>query len=231
MKLESIHHQAIQALILYRAAESTSAKRAGDLVGVTSQRIRVWRKDPDFSRELTSQLKAYRGHFDDVPIAHRKERVLALSEIFDKLTDSQTGLKIKVLQAIRQEVGDDKQQIEVTHTGSVGVQLPPRASTYEEWLSQNRDMDRSGPSRGRWWTSAPFQCQRCSGTSRLVRWLPVKESIPTQTPICACCRQKEKLDNARTIGKSKIGATIGVDTDGQSGRHKSAGNSESASDG
>lgn len=143
MKLESIHHQAIQALILYRAAESTSAKRVGDLVGVTSQRIRVWRKDPDFSRELTSQLKAYRGHFDDVPIAHRKERVLALSEIFDKLTDSQTGLKIKVLQAIRQEVGDDKQQIEVTHTGSVGVQLPPRASTYDEWLSQNRDMDRS----------------------------------------------------------------------------------------
>lgn len=143
MKLTPQHHEAIQALILFRANEQNAAKKVADLVGVTAQRVRIWRKDPEFSEELQRQLRAYRGHFDDVPIAHRKERVLALSAIFDKLTDSQTSLKIKVLQAIRQEVGDDKQQIEVTHTGSVGVQLPPRAASYDEWLSQNRDMDRS----------------------------------------------------------------------------------------
>ena len=42
--------------------------------------------------------------------------------------------------AIRQEVGDDKQVIEHHVSGAVGVNLPPRASSYEEWISQNTEM-------------------------------------------------------------------------------------------
>jgi len=56
------------------------------------------------------------------------------------LDKKQVQLKIKVLTAIRQEVGDDKQVVEVTHTGEVGLRLPPRAETYEEWQAQNAQM-------------------------------------------------------------------------------------------
>jgi hypothetical protein len=69
-----------------------------------------------------------------------KERVLCLSELFQDLDKKQVQLKIKVLTAIRQEVGDDKQVVEVTHTGEVGLRLPPRAETYEEWQAQNAQM-------------------------------------------------------------------------------------------
>jgi hypothetical protein len=50
-------------------------------------------------------------------------------------------MKIKVLQAIRQEVGDDKQVVEVQHMGSVGISAPPRAASYEEWVKQNKVME------------------------------------------------------------------------------------------
>jgi hypothetical protein len=76
-------------------------------------------------------------------LADRKERVKALDGIFQNLGDNQTGLRIKVLQAIRQEVGDDKQVVEVQHSGSIGIQSPPRAESYEEWVKQNEVMESS----------------------------------------------------------------------------------------
>lgn len=100
-----------------------------------------WRKDADFSQALTSRLREYRGHFEDVPLAHRKDRVQALEGIFDKLDEKQVGLKIKVLQAIRQEVGDDKLVIEHHVSGTIGIETPPRALDYEEWVIQNELME------------------------------------------------------------------------------------------
>ena len=52
-------------------------------------------------------------------------------------------MKIKILAAIRAEVGDDKIEVEVTHQGHVGVNLPPRADSYEEWAAQNEIMDKN----------------------------------------------------------------------------------------
>ena len=44
-----------------------------------------------------------------------------------------------MLKEIREEVGDHR--IQVDHTVEIkGVNLPPRAESYEEWLQQNNQM-------------------------------------------------------------------------------------------
>lgn len=148
MKLNSQHQEAIQALILYRGLSSRANAKVAKLVGVVPRTVIMWRKDKDFSAQLRSELRAFRSDFENVTLAHRKERVLALEAIFDKLDERQVGMKIKVLQAIRQEVGDDKQVIEVQHSGHIGVELPPRATTYDEWLEQNASMARNRVEEG-----------------------------------------------------------------------------------
>jgi len=109
-------------------------------LGVTRSTVNRWRRTEEFQAELKRQIELYRQNFDDVKLADRKERVLALSELYDAIDDKQVQLKIKVLTAIRQEVGDDKQVVEVQHTGEVGLRLPPRADSYEEWQKQNQLM-------------------------------------------------------------------------------------------
>jgi hypothetical protein len=143
LKLTEKHHRIIHLLILDRGLRRDSGLVIAKQAGVTRLTLSKWRGDADFKEEFAKQLKLYRANFDDVPLADRKERVKALDGIFENLTDSQTGLKIKVLQAIRQEVGDDKQVLEVQHTGSIGIQAPPRAETYEEWVKQNEVMESS----------------------------------------------------------------------------------------
>jgi hypothetical protein len=46
------------------------------------------------------------------------------------------ALKLKVLAQIRVEVGQD--EVVEQQPEPVGVDVPPRAQTYEEWLRQNR---------------------------------------------------------------------------------------------
>jgi len=46
---------------------------------------------------------------------------------------------LKVLKEIREEVGDHR--VQVDHTVEIkGINLPPRAESYEEWVAQNRQM-------------------------------------------------------------------------------------------
>jgi len=143
MKLTDRHKQVIHLLILDRGLRRDSSAMIAKQMGVTRGTVAKWRVDEEFKEEFDKQLKLYRANFDDVTLADRKERVKALDAIFEELPDKQVGLKIKVLQAIRQEVGDDKQVVEVTHTGSVGIEAPPRATSYEEWVSQNEVMEKS----------------------------------------------------------------------------------------
>tara|TARA_R110000765_G_scaffold226581_1_gene330437 strand:- start:88 stop:513 length:426 start_codon:yes stop_codon:yes gene_type:complete len=118
-------------------------------MGVNRMTVSKWRADPAFQEEFDKQLKLYRANFDDVTLADRKERVKALDGIFQELEGKQVSLKIKVLQAIRQEVGDDKQILEINHTGTIGIEAPPRAESYEEWVKQNVVMDRAKASEVR----------------------------------------------------------------------------------
>ena len=59
-----------------------------------------------------------------------------MQELYEKIPDIRVALKLKILAQIRAEVGQD----EVVHQQpeAVGVDVPPRAQTYEEWLRQNR---------------------------------------------------------------------------------------------
>ena len=67
-----------------------------------------------------------------------------MAGLYEKIPNPRVALKLKVLKAIREEVGDDRPiQVEHHHQGVIGLNLPPRASTYEEWVEQNRQMARA----------------------------------------------------------------------------------------
>ena len=84
-----------------------------------------------------SDTNSRKDSFDDVQLADRKERVKALDGLYQRIPEVRVVLKIKVLQAIREEVGDDRPVLEVHHSGHIGVNAPPRAASYEEWVQQN----------------------------------------------------------------------------------------------
>ena len=141
--LTDLQKQAIHYLIMDRWSKNNINAAVAKNVGVTTHTVIRWRKEQIFQDEYNRQIKLYRANFDDVQLADRKERVKKLEEIYEHLTASQTSMKIKILAAIRAEVGDDKIEVEVTHQGHVGVNLPPRADSYEEWSAQNEIMDKN----------------------------------------------------------------------------------------
>lgn len=141
-RLTEAMKQGIHLMVMNRRATD---KEMSELLGVTAQRLKAWRKHPLFTDEFARQLDLYRRNFDDIRLADRKERVRVLDELFDTIPDKRADMKLKVLAEIRTEVGDDKKVVEHHHSGSVGVQLPPRAETYEEWLRQNKQMEAQHP--------------------------------------------------------------------------------------
>ena len=80
---------------------------------------------------------AIQQSFDEIQLADRKERVKAMQDSYDKIPDIRVALKLKILAQIRAEVGQD-QPIQHVHAVHVGVNIPPRAETYDEWPKQNR---------------------------------------------------------------------------------------------
>ena len=82
-------------------------------------------------------MAIYQSSFEEIQLADRKERVMAMQGLCDKIPDIQVALKLKILAQIRAEVGQD-QPIQHVHAVHVGVNIPPRAETYDEWLKQNR---------------------------------------------------------------------------------------------
>ena len=59
-----------------------------------------------------------------------------MQELYEKIPDIRVALKLKILAQIRAEVGQD--EVVQQQPEAVGVDVPPRAQTYEEWLGQNR---------------------------------------------------------------------------------------------
>jgi hypothetical protein len=141
MSVSHLQNKAIHLIVVDRWSKHDVGGIIAKSLKVTRSTVNRWRATEEFKEELTRQIELFRHNFDDVKLADRKERVLCLSELYDTIDDKQVQLKIKVLTAIRQEVGDDKQVVEVQHTGEVGLRLPPRASNYEEWMDQNRKME------------------------------------------------------------------------------------------
>ena len=139
MALSELQEQAVQLVVLDRWNPKMANDKIAKTLGVDKSTVFRWRKDPDFDKALQTELERDRADFDEVPLAWRKNRVLALEELYDKIDDARVSLKLKVLKEIREEVGDHR--IQVDHTVEIkGANLPPRAESYEEWLQQNSQM-------------------------------------------------------------------------------------------
>ena len=139
MALSELQEQAVQLVVLDRWNPKMANDKIAKTLGVDKSTVFRWRKDPEFDKALQTELERDRADFDEVPLAWRKNRVLALEDLYDKIDDARVALKLKVLKEIREEVGDHR--IQVDHTVEIkGVNLPPRAESYEEWLQQNDQM-------------------------------------------------------------------------------------------
>jgi len=139
MALSELQEQAVQLVVLDRWNPKMANDKIAKTLGVDKSTVFRWRKDPDFDKALQTELERDRADFDEVPLAWRKNRVLALEDLYQKIDDARVSLKLKVLKEIREEVGDHR--IQVDHTVEIkGANLPPRAESYEEWLQQNNQM-------------------------------------------------------------------------------------------
>ena len=139
VKIKGKHQEAIQMMILDRFSRNSLTSQIAKQLGVTVSAVNYWRADEDFQAEYQKQLRIYQKDFSDIKLADRKERVKVLSEMFEHIPEPRVALRLKVLEQIRQEVGDDRIQIE--HTVEMkGPNVPPRAESYEEWIKQNEQM-------------------------------------------------------------------------------------------
>ena len=139
MALSELQEQAVQLVVLDRWNPKIANDKIAKTLGVDKSTVFRWRKDPEFDKALQTELERDRADFDEVPLAWRKNRVLALEDLYQKIDDARVSLKLKVLKEIREEVGDHR--IQVDHTVEIkGANLPPRAESYEEWLQQNSQM-------------------------------------------------------------------------------------------
>ena len=140
MALSDLQQQAVQLIVLDRWNPSMANDKVAKTLDVNKSTVFRWRKDAEFDKALKKEIERDRSNFDDVPLAFRKNRVLALEDLYNKIEDRRVALKLKVLKEIREEVGDHRIQVE--HTVEVkGLNVPPRADSYEEWLKQNNKMD------------------------------------------------------------------------------------------
>ena len=146
MKINSNHKQAIQLLILDRWKPNQTNRNIAQHLGVHPQTVVDWRQDEEFCKEYKRQLDIYKKNFDDVQLADRKERVKELNRLYEKIPDVRVALKLKVLDSIAREMGDIRESVVHKHMieradKADGVNTPPQASNYEEWLAQNRQME------------------------------------------------------------------------------------------
>lgn len=134
--------QAVQLLVLDRWKTADISKHVCRTVGIDSHTLSRWRRSKVFRDEFQRQLELFRANFDDIQMADRKERVMALDQLYKQIPDRQVSLKVKVLSAIRTEVGDDK-AVQHEHKHQIvetqqGPKIPPRAQSYQEWATQNQ---------------------------------------------------------------------------------------------
>ena len=142
MALSDLQQQAVQLIVLDRWNPSKANYKVAKTLDVNKSTVFRWRKDAEFDKALKKEIERDRSNFDDVPLAFRKNRVLALEDLYNKIEDRRVALKLKVLKELREEVGDHRIQVE--HTVEVkGLNVPPRADSYDEWLKQNSKMDQA----------------------------------------------------------------------------------------
>ncbi len=126
----------IQQAILDRWNPHRLTWKIANHFDLSVNQIRHIKSKATFKAEYAKQLAIYQGSFGDIRLADRKERVKAMQDLYDKIPDIRVALKLKILAQIRVEVGQD--EVAQQQPEPAGIDVPPRAQTYEEWLRQNR---------------------------------------------------------------------------------------------
>ena len=142
MNLNSTHKQAIQLMILDRWNPRQQSRKVANHLGVQPATVKDWRNNEDFIAEYKRQLDIYQKNFDDIKLADRKERVKELDALYHRIPEARVQLKVKVLDAIAREVGDVRDtHIHKHMVEQFGVNAPPAADNYEDWVKQNQQME------------------------------------------------------------------------------------------
>lgn len=99
----------------------------GDVDAFYKRRARISKNDIDEAR------REYLQDFDDLPLAHKKERVRALIKEFESLLSSEKAdsygfreLRRKVLVSIKDEMGEDALLDALSKSGAVAITLRER---------------------------------------------------------------------------------------------------------
>jgi transposase-like protein len=77
MALSDLQQQAVQLIVLDRWNPSKANDKVAKTLDVNKSTVFRWRKDAEFDKALKKEIERDRSNFDDVPLAFRKNRVLA----------------------------------------------------------------------------------------------------------------------------------------------------------
>ena len=88
MALSELQEQAVQLVVLDRWNPKMANDKIAKTLGVDKSTVFRWRKDPEFDKALQTELERDRADFDEVPLAWRKNRVLALEDLYQKIDDA-----------------------------------------------------------------------------------------------------------------------------------------------
>ena len=107
-ELKDFERAIVMQVVLDRWNPHRLTSKIANHFGLTTNQVRNLRRKPAFQTELAKQMAIYRGEFCGVQLADRKERLIALDQLYRKIPDARVSLRLKVLAAIRHEVGDDE---------------------------------------------------------------------------------------------------------------------------
>ena len=79
--------QCITLMILWRYDPHKGMAELADTVGVARQTLYKWKARDYFKDEYEKQLRMYKENFEEIQLADRKERVKALSLLFEQVPE------------------------------------------------------------------------------------------------------------------------------------------------
>jgi hypothetical protein len=137
-ELTDLERAIVMQVVLDRWNPDRLTLKISNHFDLTTNQVRNLRRKPAFQAEVSKQMAIYKGEFCGVQLADRKERLIALDQLYRKIPDVRVSLRLKVLTAIRHEVGDDELNVPSIEPQPAHLNIPPRAESYEEWIKQNR---------------------------------------------------------------------------------------------
>ena len=102
-ELTDLDRAIVMQVVLDRWNPHRLTSKIANHFGLSTNQVRNLRRKPAFQAELAKQTAIYKGEFSGVQLADRKERLIALDQLYRKIPDARVSLRLKVLAAIRHE--------------------------------------------------------------------------------------------------------------------------------